>query len=73
MTLRQIGDVLSLHVDLSVHRIIRHFFTDPTWEVDLLICVLQLNLCKHYTIQNAFIDINVRHRASMRDDVPNFL
>jgi hypothetical protein len=50
LALGQIGDMLSLHVDLSVHRIIRHFFTDPTWEVDLLICLLQLNLCKHYTI-----------------------
>ena len=50
LTLRKIGDVLSLHVDLSVHRIIRHFFTDPNWEVELLICVLQLNLCKHYAI-----------------------
>jgi hypothetical protein len=72
LTLAQIDDVLSLHVDLSVHRIIRHFFSDPTGEVELLICLLQLNLCKHYAIQNALIDINVPHRASMRDDVSNF-
>ena len=50
LALRQIDHVLPLHVDLSVRRIIRHFFTDPTWEIDLLICVLQLSLCKHYTI-----------------------
>jgi len=48
--LPQTDDVLCFHVDLSVPRITRHFFPDPTWEVEFLIRVLQLNLCKHYTI-----------------------
>src|SRR5262249_25894054 len=46
----QTDDALRLHVDLSVPRITRHFFPDPTGEVEFLIRVLQLNLCKHYII-----------------------
>ena len=46
----QTDDALCLHVDLSVPRITRHFFPDPTGEVEFLIRVLQLDLCKHYTI-----------------------
>src|SRR5262249_60981624 len=50
LALAQTDDVLCLHIDLSVPRIARHFFPDPTGEVEFLIHVLQLNLCKHYTI-----------------------
>ncbi len=50
LALTQTDEVLCFHVDLSVPRITRHFFPDPTREVELLIRVLQLNLCKHYTI-----------------------
>ena len=50
LALAQTDDVLCLHVDLSVPRITRHFFLDPTGEVEFLIRVLQLNLCKHHTI-----------------------
>jgi len=50
LALAQTDDVLCLHVDLSVPRITRHFFPDPTGEVEFLIRVLQFNLCKHYTI-----------------------
>ena len=35
--------------------------------------MLQLNLRNHYTIQDAFVDINVPHCASMDDDVSNFV
>ena len=49
LALAKTDDVLCLHVDLSVPRITRHFFPDPG-EVELLIRVLQLNLCKHHTI-----------------------
>jgi hypothetical protein len=50
LALAQADDALCLHVDLSVPRITRHFFPDPTGEIEFLIRVLQLNLCKHYTI-----------------------
>ena len=50
LALAQTDDALCLHVDLSVPRITRHFFPDPTGEVEFLIRVLQFNLCKHYTI-----------------------
>src|SRR5262245_46127568 len=50
LALAQTDDVLCFHVDLSVPRITRLLFLDPTGEVEFLIRVLQLNLCKHYTI-----------------------
>jgi hypothetical protein len=45
----QIDDALCFHVELSVSRIVRHFFPDPRGEVELLVCVLQLYLCNRYT------------------------
>ena len=50
LALAQTDDVLCLHVDFSVPRITRHFFPNPTREVEFLIRVLELNLCKHYTV-----------------------
>ena len=50
LALAQIDGMLCLHVELSVPRITRHFFPDPTGEVEFLIHVPQLNFCKHYTI-----------------------
>ena len=49
LALVQIDDALSFHVELSVSRIVRHFFPDPRGEVEFLICMLQLYLCKNYT------------------------
>jgi hypothetical protein len=69
----QIDDALSSHVDFSVSRIVRHFVPDPRGELELLICVPQLYLCKHYTGKDAFIDINVPQRASIGYEVANLV
>jgi hypothetical protein len=50
LALVQIDYPLSFHVELSVSRIVRHFFPDPRGEVEFLISALQLYLCKHYTV-----------------------
>jgi hypothetical protein len=41
LTLVQIDDALSSHIELSVSRIVRHFVPDPRGKVEFLICVLQ--------------------------------
>jgi hypothetical protein len=57
LALTQIDDVLCLHVDLSVPRITRHFFPDPTREVEFAIFPRRQNTELRTRIQSGLVHV----------------